>query len=229
MIPARGSFRRRRPRPAPCRRPRPRRRVRPRTRARSTRRPANAAATTPRLRRNSGGDRRRPGRIGSEHRPIVRSGGRGRGGRGPRGRFRRRDRLLQGRARGHGERAVNLPAIASQRHPIQPPIGRHHAVKTPGPDDAFVVGEFPRAEVDIDRPALAASRTVVELVRSHRQAGTRADHAQIEFVQNLAGERVDRAAGGRRPGHARHDKQSVVGRRTDAATRRPTPRADRRS
>ena len=42
---------------------------------------------------------------------------------------------------------MNLPAIAGQRHPVEPPVRRHHPVKTPGTDDALVVGELPDAEI----------------------------------------------------------------------------------
>ncbi|MBA7692953.1 hypothetical protein ES703_101528 [subsurface metagenome] len=92
---------------------------------------------------------------------------------------------------------MNLPAIASQRHPIQPPVRRHHPVKTSGTDDAFVVGKLSRSNIHINGPALPASGTVVKLVRSHRQAGAGANHSQTEFVENLAGERFDLSAEGR--------------------------------
>ena len=105
---------------------------------------------------------------------------------------------------------MNLPAIASQRHPIQPTIGRHDPVETAGPDDAFVVGKLSRCNVDVDGPALSTSRPVVKLIRSRRQTSAGADHTQLEFVERLSGERIDFPAEGFRIGHTRHDVKRII-------------------
>ena len=102
-----------------------------------------------------------------------------------------------------------MPAIASQRHPIQPPIRRYHAVKTSGTHDALVVSKLPISNIDIDGPAFSTSWTVVKLVRCYRQAGTGANHSQSEFVENITSARINLSTESRRIGHARYNIETV--------------------